>query len=67
MLIFYIKGVLLNGTRTFVKISREIYIVDDLKVGMLIRSDIFTLERMIIDFIYASERVGSGPFFDLKT
>ena len=45
------KGVLPNGTRTFAKITREIHIVDDLKVGILIGSNILTLERMVIDFI----------------
>ena len=59
MLKFYIKGVLPNGTRAFAKITREIYIVDDLKVGMLIGSDILTLERIVIDFIIQSIKISS--------
>ena len=51
MLIFYIKEVLSNETRTFIEITREIYIVNNLKTKMLIKADILILERIIIDFI----------------
>ena len=49
--IFYIKNVLFNNIRVFAQIKREIHIVDDFKVGMLIEANIFTLKKMIVDFI----------------
>ena len=48
--IFYIKDVLLDNTRTFAQITREIHIVDDFKTDMLIEADILTSKRIIIDF-----------------
>ena len=50
VLIFYIKGVLSNNIRAFIEITREIYIVDNLKANILIELDILILERIIIDF-----------------
>ena len=51
ILIFYIKSILFNDIRTFAQITREIYIVNNLKTNMLIELDIFTLKRIIINFI----------------
>ena len=51
VLIFYIKEVLKNNTRVFVKITREIYIVDNLKIRILIKFDILTSKRIVIDFV----------------
>ena len=50
VLTFYIEGVLPDGTRAFTQITREIYIVDDLKAGILIGADILTPKRIVIDF-----------------
>ena len=50
ILIFYIKSVLSNNIRVFAKISKEIYIIDDLKTNILIELDILILERIIINF-----------------
>ena len=50
ILIFYIKGVLLDNTRVFIEIIREIYIINDLKTEILIKVDILILERINIDF-----------------
>ena len=44
------KEVLSNDTRAFIQITREIYIVDNLKADMLIDSNILIFERIIIDF-----------------
>ena len=49
--IFYIKGVLLDDIRTFAQIIREIYIIDNFKVGMFIDINIFISKRIIIDFV----------------
>ena len=51
--IFNIKGVLpdFNNIRIFVKIIREIYIVDNLKINIFININIFILKRIIIDFV----------------
>ena len=51
--IFYIKEVFFNNNdiRIFAKIIREIYIIDNFKINMLIDIDIFILKRIIIDFI----------------
>ena len=51
ILIFYIKEVLFDSTRTFIKIIRKIYIINNLKINILIDVDILTLERIIINFI----------------
>ena len=53
------EGVLPDGTRVFAKITREIHVVDDLKAGMLIGSDILTPERMVLDFATQGIRIGS--------
>ena len=45
------KSVLLNNTRVFIEITKEIYIINDLKARILIEVDIFILERINIDFI----------------
>ena len=50
VLTFYIEGVLPNGTRAFTQITREIYIVDNLKAGILIEADILIPKRIVIDF-----------------
>ena len=50
IIIFYIEEVLFDNTRVFVEIIREIYIVDDLKAGMLIEVDILISKRIIINF-----------------
>ena len=49
--IFYMKDVLLDNTRVFAQITREIHIVDDFKANMLIEADILTSKRIIIDFV----------------
>ena len=49
--IFYMKDVLPDDIYVFVQITREIYIVNDLKIDMLIEADIFILKKMIIDFV----------------
>ena len=51
--IFYIKKAFpdFNDTRTFAKITRKIYIIDDFKINIFINIDIFTPKRIIIDFI----------------
>lgn len=59
VLTFYMEGVLPEGTRAFAKITREVHIVDDLKAGMLIGSDILTPERMVIDFATQTITIGS--------
>lgn len=59
VLTFYMEGVLPDGTRAFAEITREVHIVDDLKAGMLIGSDILTPERMVIDFATQSIKIGS--------
>ena len=51
ILIFYIKNILLDNTRAFAQITREIHIIDDLKANMLIEADILTSKRIIIDFV----------------
>ena len=56
---FYMEGVLPDGARAFAQITREIHVVDDLKAGMLIGSDILTPERMAIDFATQSIKIGS--------
>ena len=50
ILIFYIKRNLSNNIRIFIEITREIYIVDNLKINILIDLNILILERIIIDF-----------------
>ena len=50
IIIFYMKGILSNNTRALTQITREIYIVDNLKADMLINSNILTPKRIIIDF-----------------
>ena len=50
VLTFYMKEMLLDNTRAFAQITREIHIVDDLKTNMLIEADILTPKRMIINF-----------------
>ncbi len=40
ILTFYIERVLSNKLYTFTKITREIYIIDNLKVDILIKLDI---------------------------
>ena len=40
-----------NDTRVFIEIIKEIYIINDLKIKILIEVDIFILERINIDFI----------------
>ena len=42
--IFYIKGVLLDNNRVFVKITREIYIIDNFKIRIFIEVNILILE-----------------------
>ena len=42
--IFYIKGVLLNNNYIFVKIMREIYVIDNFKIKILIEISIFIFE-----------------------
>lgn len=59
ILSFYMEGVLPDGTRAFAEIKREIHIVDDLKAGMLIGSDILTPERMNLDFATQTITIGS--------
>ena len=59
ILIFYIEGVLLNKTYTFAEIKREIHIVDNLKVGILIGSNILTPKRIVINFITQSIKIDS--------
>ena len=50
ILIFYIKRVLFNNTRTFARITREIYIIDNLKIEILIEANILISKRIIINF-----------------
>ena len=57
--IFYMKDVLLDNTRTFAQITREIHIVDDLKADMLIGADILTSKRIIINFVIQFIKIGS--------
>ena len=59
VLTFFIEGVLPDRTRAFAKITREIYVVDDLKVGILIGADILTPERIVIDFTTQSIKISS--------
>ena len=51
VLTFYIKEILSNNARTFAQIIRKIYIVDNLKIEMLIEVDILTSKQIIIDFV----------------
>ena len=51
ILIFYIKEVLFNNIRAFIKITREIYIVNNLKINIFINVDILISKRIIINFI----------------
>ena len=46
---FYLEGTI-KGKTIFTKITREIYVIDDLKAGILIGVDILTLEYIVIDF-----------------
>ena len=39
-----------NNTRAFIEIKREIYIIDDLKIDILIEIDILTLKRIALNF-----------------
>ena len=41
ILIFYMKRILLDNTRAFAQITREIHIVDNLKIEIFIEVDIF--------------------------
>ena len=51
ILIFYMKDVLLDNIRVFIKIIKEIYIINDLKIKIFIKVDILILERINIDFV----------------
>ena len=53
------KGVLLNDNHIFAEITREIHIIDDFKVKMLIKVDILTLKRMIINFVTQSIKISN--------
>ena len=44
------KNILFNDTRVFIKIIKEIYIINDLKIEIFIEVDILILERINIDF-----------------
>ena len=41
---------LFNNIRIFIKIIKEIYIINDLKIEIFIEVDILILERINIDF-----------------
>ena len=45
------KSVLFNDIRVFINIIREIYIINNLKIKILIEVDILILKRINIDFI----------------
>ena len=45
------KEILLNDIYTFAEITREIYIIDDFKIKIFIKADIFISKRIIIDFV----------------
>ena len=49
--IFYIKGVLLDNNRIFIKITREIHVIDNFKIKIFIEINIFISKRIIINFI----------------
>ena len=51
--IFYIKNVLLNnkGIRVFAQIIRKIYIIDNLKIDIFIKTNIFISKKINIDFV----------------
>ena len=51
VLIFYMKNMLFNNTRVFIEITKEIYIINDLKIEIFIEVDILILERINIDFV----------------
>ena len=44
------KEVLSNNIRAFVKITREIYLINNLKADILIEADILISERIILNF-----------------
>lgn len=59
---FYIKGQL--GTQlAIVRITREVYVVKDLKARMLIGVDIITPEDIALDF--AKQRITIGSYQDI--
>ena len=59
--IFYIKGILLdfNDTYIFAEITREIHIIDNLKINIFININIFTSKRIIIDFATQSIKINN--------
>ena len=48
--IFFMKNILFDKTYAFVKITREIYIINNFKTRIFIEANIFILKRIIIDF-----------------
>ena len=48
--IFYLKSVLSNNNYIFAEITREIHIIDNLKIEILIEVNILTSKRIIINF-----------------
>lgn len=59
ILTFYIKDIFLDNTRAFVKITREIYIIDNLKADIFIEVNILTPKRIIIDFATQSIKISN--------
>ena len=45
------KNMLSNNTRVFIKIIKEIYIINNLEIKILIEIDILILKRINIDFV----------------
>ena len=47
---FYIRGILVDSRQAFAKITRKVYIVNNLKAGILIEADIIIPKSIILDF-----------------
>ena len=48
------KNILFNNTRVFIKIIKEIYIINNLKTKIFIKIDILISKRINIDFVNQS-------------
>ena len=51
---FYIKKMLFENKRAFTKIIKKIYIINNLKIGIFIKINIFISKRINIDFVNQS-------------
>ena len=53
------KKILFNNIRVFAQIIREIYIIDNFKIEILIEVDILISKRIIIDFVIQAIKIDS--------